>query len=172
MITEKGIQTNDDNIHKLDVLVYGTGFKTNPFLLNLDIKGKNKISIHEAWKESPKAYLGITVHQFPNLFLMYGPNTNLGHNSIIIMAEAQASYIAQCVKALQDKQWKTMEVKAETMLSYHHSIQTRLKDMIWNTVEDSWYKSANGNSPNNFPGRTMEYMKLTRQVDFGVFDIE
>lgn len=168
-ITTNEVVAGNGTAHTVDVLVYGTGFKTNPFLLGLDIKGRAGVTLKEVWKEGPKNYLGITISNFPNLFMMYGPNTNLGHNSIILMSEAQANYIAQSVKALVQNQWKSIEVKEKDMNTYHQSTQKRLQEMIWAKVKDSWYKSANGNIPNNYPGRTMEYIRKTKKVDFGKY---
>lgn len=170
-ITKEGVITGNGEEKEVDVLVYSTGFKTNPFLKGLAIHGKNGLSINEYWKDGPKNYLGMTMNQFPNLFMMYGPNTNLGHNSIILMSEAQANYIAQCVESLEKNNWKSISVKAEIIDEYHKNTQKRLEKMVWATVEDSWYKSENGNIPNNYPGRTMEYMKKTKKVDFGVFEV-
>ena len=170
-ITPNGITAGDGSTHAVDVLVYATGFKTNPFLMGLDLIGKNGISIKETWKGGPINYLGITVSNFPNLFMMYGPNTNLGHNSIIVMSEAQATYIAQCVKAAEQNEWKSMEISPTAMQTYHQSTQKRLSEMIWATVGDSWYKSANGNIPNNYPGRTIEYIRQTKKVDFNAYQI-
>lgn len=170
-ITKNGVIAGDGSEQKVDILVYSTGFITNPFLRGLDIQGKDGISIQEQWKEGPKNYLGISVNNFPNLFMMYGPNTNLGHNSIIVMSEAQANYIAQCISELEKNNWKSMEVKKDTMNAYHETTQNRLKNMIWMTVEDSWYKSANGNVPNNYPGRTWEYIRKTKRVDLSAYNI-
>ena len=171
-ITKSGVVAGDGTSYEVDILVYSTGFKTNPFLLGLDIQGKNGISIKEQWKDGPINYLGMTIHEFPNLFIMYGPNTNLGHNSIILMSEAQANYITQCIQKLENNNWKSIEVKAATMQTYHQTTQDRLKDMIWTSVEDSWYRSANGNIPNNYPGRTMEYIRVTKEVDFDSYNME
>lgn len=160
-----GIQTKDEK-HELDVIIFSTGFKTQPFLMGLDIVGKNGISIKEFWKDGPTNYLGITVSNFPNLFMMYGPNTNLGHNSIILMIEAQANYIVQCVEAIEKNTSHSLEVTPATMKKYHDEIQKRLKEMIWTTVEKSWYISKSGNLPNNWPGRTWEYMRRTKVFNF------
>lgn len=170
-ITEDGVIAGDGSAHKLDSLIYSTGFKTNPFLAGLDIQGKNGINIKDHWQEGPKNYLGITVDNFPNLFIMYGPNTNLGHNSIILMSEAQANYIGQCVESIKKNNWKALEVKSAIINAYHESTQNRLNNMIWTAVEDSWYKSANGNVPNNYPGRTMEYMQKTKKVNFAEYEV-
>jgi len=170
-IKDRSVISNDDSEYDLDVLIYATGFKTNPFLLDIDIKGKDAVSIKDHWKAGPKNYLGITVDLFPNLFMMYGPNTNLGHNSIIIMSEAQADYITQCIETIHNKKHKTIEVKSEILSAYHTEIQERLSKMIWTSIDKSWYISASGNIPNNYPGRTMEYMKKTKSVNFDEYHV-
>ena len=170
-INASGIKTSDGSMYDADVIIYATGFKTNPFLMNLDIRGKENISIHDAWKDGPKNYLGMTVNQFPNMFMMYGPNTNLGHNSIIIMSEAQANYITQCISHLIKNNKNSIEVKKPAIDSYYSEIQKRLKKMIWAQIDQSWYQSSNGNIPNNWPGRTMEYTKRTKQVNVDHYTI-
>ena len=102
--------------------------------------------------------------------MLYGPNTNLGHNSIILMSEAQANYITQCISGLEKNNWQSLEVKKTVMQNYYQQTQARLKNMIWAVIEDSWYKSANGNLPNNYPGRTMEYIRITKKVDFNAYE--
>jgi len=165
-ITNTGIVTTDGHLQELDLIVYGTGFKTNPFLSELDIIGKDKLSIREAWSNGPKNYLGMTVYGFPNMYLMYGPNTNLGHNSIIIMSEAQAKYISQCLSYIKNNKLTALEIRKEKFEEYYQGIQKRLDHMIWANIDKSWYKSANGDIPNNWPGRTMEYIRRTKKVAF------
>lgn len=165
-ITDEGVISGEGIFQNLDVIVYSTGFISNPFLLGLTLIGKDDITIQKAWKDGPENYLGITVSKFPNLFMMYGPNTNLGHNSIILMSEAQAEYIAQCVHEIISKNVKSMEVKPSAMNAYHQTTQERLKHMIWDKIDNSWYKSETGNIPNNYPGRTMEYKRKTKRVKF------
>jgi len=170
-IDKTGIVTKQKGKHELDVIIYATGFKTNPFLMNLDIKGKEDISIHKHWQDGPKNYLGMTVDQFPNMFLMYGPNTNLGHNSIILMSEAQSKYIVQCITHLEKNNNKVLEIKSSAISKYYEEIQARLKKMIWSKIDHSWYQSPNGNIPNNWPGRTMEYTRRTKKVVFDDYNI-
>jgi len=171
-IKPDGVVGGDGTFRKLDVLVYATGFKTNPFLLGLDIVGRNGQNIREAWKNGPVNYMGMTTSGFPNMFMMYGPNTNLGHSSIILMIESQAAYITKCIKALQERDLSSMEVAKEAMEAYHNSTQERLKEMIWNSTKDSWYKSSSGELPNNYPGRTIEYKKKTKKVKFEEYIIK
>lgn len=163
-ITQKGVVTSNNEEKELDVIIYATGFKTNPFLYQMDVKGLGGKSIHETWSSGAEAYLGIMTAGFPNLFMMYGPNTNLGHSSIVIMIESQTSYIIQCIKTIQDKNLKYMDVKKVVQDAYNVSIQKRLKSKAWNTVSKSWYKVGN-RITNNWPGRTIEYIKQTKHLN-------
>lgn len=168
-INSSGIVDKEEIQHDLDVLIYSTGFKTNPFLMNIDIVGRENVLLKDHWKDGPKNYLGINIDRFPNFFMMYGPNTNLGHNSIILMSEAQAGYISSCIGSMRLQKLQSIEIKKEVINEYHKKTQERLENMIWASVEDSWYRSPNGNIPNNYPGRTMEYMRRTKKVDFSEY---
>lgn len=168
--TSTGIETQNKH-HSLDHIIYATGFKANPFMLGLDIRGRQGIRLNDAWSAGPKNYLGMTVDGFPNMFMMYGPNTNLGHSSIIIMSEAQSKYITQCIQKIKVGDIKSIEVKESTLNTYYDNIQERLKKMIWNTIEKSWYRAKNGNLSNNYPGRTLEYIRLTKKVNFNDYNI-
>ncbi|GAB4395754.1 MAG: NAD(P)/FAD-dependent oxidoreductase [Microscillaceae bacterium] len=167
-ITEKGLRLREGTEIDLDVIIFGTGFQTNPFLMGLDVRGQAGKSIHEAWAKGAEAYLGITTSGFPNLFLMYGPNTNLGHNSIVIMSECQAHYISQCIATLKKHHFRSMDVKPEVQKAYNAEIQRRLQHSVWAQIEDSWYKSG-GKITNNWPGRTMEYEARTRKVNYAAY---
>lgn len=164
-----GVQTEDQS-YELDILIFATGFITNPFLKEIAILGEQNLSIREAWQGGPVNYLGISVHGFPNMFMMYGPNTNLGHNSIVIMSECQANYIAQCVQKIKNEDLAAIDIKKEVMIDYYKRTQERLKGMIWSQVGDSWYRSPDGSFPNNYPGRTMEYIRKTKRVDWSKYD--
>ncbi len=163
-----GVQTEDE-LYELDTLIFATGFITNPFLKEIEVIGTNNQSIREAWQEGPANYLGISVHGFPNMFMMYGPNTNLGHNSIIIMSECQANYIAQCINKMNSENLDSIDVKQQAMDEYFKQTQERLEGMIWSQVDHSWYRSADGSLPNNYPGRTMEYIQKTKKVDWSKY---
>ena len=169
-MTESGIRLKEGKEIPLDVVIFATGFKTNPFLMGLDIEGLKGQKICEAWKEGAEAYLGITTSGFPNFFMMYGPNTNLGHNSIVIMSECQAKYITQCIVAWQKNKFKYLNLKPEVQQKYNEKIQKRLANSAWDQIADSWYKSGN-KITNNWPGRTMEYDWKTRKVKFSVFEM-
>lgn len=161
-IDETGIRTREGTHYPCDVIIYGTGFVTNPFLDGIHIQGKSGTLLADHWADGAQAYLGITTSDFPNLFFMYGPNTNLGHNSILLMAESQADYIVQAMKEIQRSGAAALEVRADIEAGYNRALQERLRRMVWNDIETSWYKSG-GRITNNWPGSVGEYKKATRR---------
>lgn len=171
-IDVNGIKTEQQQSFPCDVLIYATGFETSVFLTPMQVIGKNQQVLNALWaKEGAEAYLGITHTGFPNFFMMYGPNTNLGHNSIILMIEAQTRYILSCLKALEDKQVQSLDVKPEVQKTYNTWIQKRMEGKIWSAVEHSWYKTKN-KVTNNWAGRTSEYRRLTKQMNPNDFNFE
>ncbi|RYF90483.1 MAG: NAD(P)/FAD-dependent oxidoreductase [Caulobacteraceae bacterium] len=162
-ITPAGVRTGDGAEHPCDVLVFGTGFETTDFLAPLAIHGENGLSMDDAWKDGAEAYYGVTVAGFPNLFLLYGPNTNLGHNSIILMIEAQVGYVVEALKALKARGAKALTVKPEAQARFNTRLQSDLQDTAWAGACSSWYKTASGKITNNWSGDTATYIKAMRQ---------
>ncbi len=160
-VDETGILTKSGLHFPCDVIIFGTGFITNPFLHGIVIRGKSGRALADHWSDGARAYLGIVTSEFPNLFFMYGPNTNLGHNSILLMAESQADYIVQALAAAERSNACALEVRADIEAQYNTDIQARLQAMVWNSVADSWYKSG-GRITNNWPGSVGEYRSVTR----------
>jgi cation diffusion facilitator CzcD-associated flavoprotein CzcO len=153
-----------------DVIIYGTGFQTNPFLADIDVIGVDKQSIRDAWSEGAHAYLGVSTHGFPNLHLLYGPNTNLGHTSIIIMLEAQADYVIQAMVNLDQLGKQSCEVKNEVEQDYNQELQTRLSTMAFSKIENSWYKDGD-KVTNNWAGGTREYAKRLKKIDMAAYTL-
>lgn len=169
-LSETGLVTRDGREVPADVIIYGTGFKTNPFLAPMDIRGIGGQRLRDAWHDGAQAYMGMITGGFPNLFMLYGPNTNLGHNSIVIMAESQARYITDAIETLDRNAQTVIEVKAEVEQKYNEEMQQRLSKMAWNAIEASWYKDGD-KITNNWPGSTYEYIRRTRQVQWADFKI-
>ena len=113
----------------------------------------------EQWYGGAEAYLGISVPNFPNLFLLYGPNTNLGHNSIIFMIECQVNHILACLPYIMRN--GTMEVRPEVMAAWTRQLDAAMAGMVWGNGCQSWYKTADGRVTNNWPGPTTLYRRLT-----------
>ena len=160
-IDDTGIRTRSGHHYSCDVIIYATGFVTNPFLDGIHIRGSSGKALSDHWSAGANAYLGMTTCEFPNLFFMYGPNTNLGHNSILLMAESQADYILQAIHSVDLHKGSTLEVRQDIEEQYNRELQARLQGMAWNSVADSWYKSG-GRITNNWPGSVGEYRRATR----------
>ncbi|WP_280213500.1 flavin-containing monooxygenase [Nocardia cyriacigeorgica] len=164
-ITPKGVRTADGVEHEVDVIIYGTGFKGTEFLAPMNVYGTGGRKLADAWAaEGARAYLGVSVPDFPNLFLMYGPNTNVGSGSIIYMLEAQARYIRQIIEYLGEHPGRGRAARPDTEQQWDDWLQNRLKDTPWNFCS-SWYRNASGRITNNWPGATLLYRWKTRRFD-------
>lgn len=148
-----------------DVVLYGTGFHTTELLAPMEIVGGDGVTLDDAWQRGAEAYLGAEVAGFPNLFVMYGPNTNLGHNSIIFMLECQARYVGQAIERLRDQDLASVEVRDDIHRRFNDTLQDRLRGSVWNSGCNSWYVDANGRIVNNWVGTTLEYRWRTRRYD-------
>ena len=167
-LTAKAVRCKSGREIAADVVIYGTGFQSNPFLAPMQIAGRDGRLLADAWSGGAQAYLGLMTSGFPNLFMMYGPNTNLGHNSIVVMIEAQAGYIVQAIQGLADRGARVLDVLPEVEAAYNVEMQQRLATMAWSQVADSWYKDR-GRITNNWPGSTWEYIRRTRQVEWSAY---
>ncbi|WP_216216508.1 flavin-containing monooxygenase [Amycolatopsis aidingensis] len=163
-ITPAGVRTGDGTEHPADVIIYGTGFATVDMLGPMEIHGLGGAPLTERWSRGARAYLGISVPEFPNMFLMYGPNTNLGGGSIIYMLESQARYIRQAVQHLAAHPGRYLDVRPEQERHWDTEIQRRLAGSVW-TRCSSWYRNEHGRVVTNWPGRTWEYRRRTRRLD-------
>ncbi|MFN2360647.1 MAG: flavin-containing monooxygenase [Marinobacter sp.] len=164
-VTENGVMTTEGALHKVDAIILGTGFAASGFLSPMEITGRKGVSLNRAWANGSEAYKGITVSGFPNLFMLYGPNTNLAHNSIVYMLESQVQYVLSCIRALQAKPGSAMDVKADRLRDFSANVQEKLKSSVWESGCQSWYLDENGKNTVNWPGFTFTYRKATRQVN-------
>lgn len=166
-ITPTGLRTADGTEHAADVIVYGTGFRATEFLAPVDVRGVGGRSLTEAWTGGARAYLGIAVPDFPNMFLMYGPNTNLGSGSIVYMLERQARYIRQAVERIAAER-SCLEVRPDVAERFDAEVQRRLARSTWSLCH-SWYREADGRVSTNWPGLVSEYHRRTRTLDLTDF---
>lgn len=167
-IGQTGIETSDGLSRDFDVIIYGTGFVTNPFLDDIDIVGRGGKTLSNHWSQGAHAHLGVATHNFPNLFFLYGPNTNLGHNSILLMSEAQIKLIMQILLASEHSGWRSAEVRKDVEDAYNETLQQRLRSTVWNEVSESWYRIGD-RITNNWPGSVGEYRRILRRFSPGDF---
>ena len=135
----------------------------------MQIEGLGGRKLEEVWREGAEAYLGVAVAGFPNLFLLYGPNTNLGHNSIIFMIECQVGYVVQCIRRLFGRDLDWLDVRREAQTRYNAELQRDLAKTAWAAGCSSWYKTASGKVTNNWSGFTVDYWRRTRRPRFEDF---
>ncbi len=150
-----------------DTIIYGTGFKVTDHPVMHRLIGRNGRSIAEHSADgSLRAYYGTTVPDFPNLFLMTGPNTGLGHNSIVFMIESQLNYVVDCLRTMDERGLATVEVRTDAVATFDEEIQRRLQTSVWNTGGcASWYLDANSRNTTLWPGFTWEFRRRTRRFD-------
>lgn len=169
-VTEDGIVDRGGRTHAADAIILATGFRSTEFLAPMEIRGLEGRSLEKDWREGAQAYLGITVSGFPNFFMAYGPNTNLGHNSIIFMIECQTRYILQCIDRLRKGDLAYLDLRREVQAAFNREIQEELRRTVWAETDHSWYKDEAGRITNNWSGTTTRYWWKTRKVDLGCYN--
>jgi cation diffusion facilitator CzcD-associated flavoprotein CzcO len=169
-IEKDAVVTTDGRRHEVDALIFGTGFKATQFLSPMRITGRNGLDLNDAWRDGAEAYKGISVAGFPNLFMLYGPNTNLSHSSIVFMLESQIHYVLLCLQQLQTANAGYMDVKPARQRSYVDGLQARLAKSVWASGCTSWYTTASGKNVANWPGFTFAYRHITRRLERGDYE--
>ncbi|MGH2712484.1 MAG: flavin-containing monooxygenase [Thermoleophilaceae bacterium] len=168
-VREGSVVDGDGVEHELDTIVFATGFAPNDPPIARRLKGREGLTLSETWRGSPRAYLGTTVGGFPNLFLFYGPNTNLGHSSIVYMLESQMAYVMSALDAMDERGAATAEVRSEVQDAFNAELQKRLQGSVWNSGCRSWYLDSNGRNSIQWPGFTFEFRRRTRRFEPGEY---
>lgn len=167
-VTPNGVLSDTGEHHDADVIIYGTGFAAGDFLDHVTITGLDGATLRERWSQGARAYLGMAVPGFPNMFLMYGPNTNLGSGSIVAMLECQAAYIRQAVNAVS--RGTAIDVDPGTEKVYDGRLQARLTAGVWSRC-DSWYVRPDGRVTTNWPGLVREYRRRTKEFSISDYRV-
>jgi cation diffusion facilitator CzcD-associated flavoprotein CzcO len=159
-VDKDAIVTADGTAHKADCIIFGTGFAATEFLVPMQVTGADSRDLHQVWRAGAQAHLGITVAGFPNFFMLYGPNTNLAHSSLVYMIEAQIRYVMACLKRLSTA--RSIEVKPDVQAKSNAVLARRMTHTVWSKGCTSWYQTAEGRNTNNWPGYTFEFAWRTR----------
>jgi cation diffusion facilitator CzcD-associated flavoprotein CzcO len=170
-VTPTGVRTRDGRERAVDAIVCGTGFKVSEYLSSIEITGRGGAELNAEWRRSLRSYLGITVSGFPNLFLLMGPNTGLGHNSMILMIEAQARYAVQTLAAMRRERLAFVDVKPEVEARFRAQLAEKMKGTVWTTGCASWYQTANG-EVFLWPAATVDYWWRTRTVALSDYETQ
>ena len=163
-ITETGIMTKSGETHEADMLIYATGFYPSRMLWPMKIRGLGGVDLQEHWDGNPRAYLGMTIPKFPNLFCMYGPNTNIVANgSIIFFSECEMRYILGCIKLLLETDCTALDCKQSVHDAYNRWVDAGNLQMAWGASNvRSWYKNSQGRVTQNWPFTLLEFWKRTQ----------
>ena len=166
-VTEEGVETADGALHPADAIIYGTGFHASDFLKTFDIYGKGGVELHDQWGGDARAYLGMTMPNFPNFFAIYGPNTNIVVNgSIIFFSECSVRYILGALELLAETGSKTLEVRQEVHDAFNARVDAMNARMAWGAPQvSSWYKNDKGRVSQNWPFPLVDYWQATLQPD-------
>ena len=165
-ILKHGIKTAAGTIHPHDIIIYATGFYSNPFLKEIDVRGAGGQSLSGHWKDGAFAYLGVTTSGFPNMFMLYGPNTNTGHSSIVYKLEAQVQHILKLMARTGEG---VVEVKTEPEAAYNKEAQEKLSKLAWAKTGASWYKDGD-RITNNWHGSSREFKRRLENPIYAHFD--
>ncbi|HET8871903.1 MAG TPA: NAD(P)/FAD-dependent oxidoreductase [Aquabacterium sp.] len=162
-INERGILTTKGKQIDLDLIVYSTGYDATDGVISYPVIGKGGRSVQDVWKEYPRAYLGTTLPGFPNLFVVTGPNTGIGHTSAIFVIESQMEYIRRAIQAVLKRQARSIEVKPQAEEDYTRMIHREMKPTVWASGGcHSWYQSKSGHVIAMFPGFSFSFRRMAR----------
>jgi 4-hydroxyacetophenone monooxygenase len=165
-INESGILTVEGVQRDYDMIVYGTGFHASKFLSPVKIVGRDNKNLHDWWQDDARAYIGTSMPGFPNLFCMYGPNTNLVVNaSIIMFSELTSKYIVDAVRQLLESGQQAMEVRQPVFDAYVQHVDEANMERAWGFSKvNSWYKNSKGRVTQNYPDSAADFWWRTHQV--------
>ena len=166
-ITPRGVRTESGKEHDLDVLIYGTGFQASRFLTPMQVLGRGGADMHKQWGGDARAYLGVTMPNFPNFFFLYGPNTNLVVNgSIIYFSECEVQYVLECLRFLLESGRQAIDCRRDVHDAYNVRIDAGNLKRAWGVSNvPSWYKSASGRVAQNWPFSLLEFWQQTQRMD-------
>jgi cation diffusion facilitator CzcD-associated flavoprotein CzcO len=165
-IKPHSIVTKDGTEREIDALILGTGFYVTDMPVAEYVRGRGGKTMADHWHGSPQAYLGSTVNGFPNMFFLVGPNTGLGHNSIVFMIESQLNYLMECLEQLDARGADVFEVREEVQTAFNDRLQQRLQGTVWNSGGcASWYLDENGKNTTIWPGFTWPFRQETRHFN-------
>jgi cation diffusion facilitator CzcD-associated flavoprotein CzcO len=170
-VRERSIVTADGTEREVDAIVFGTGFHVVDMPVGRMVTGRDGKTLADVWNGSPRAHLGCTVPGFPNLFILLGPNTGLGHSSMVYMLESQLAFVIGALRELRARNAATVEVRHEVAEKYNAELQARLQGTVWSTGCHSWYLDAQGRNPTLWPDWTWRFRLQTARFDPAQYEL-
>lgn len=166
-----GVELSDGRAVPLDTLICASGFQVDRPLGDLRVTGRDGVDLAEVWGPRPRAWLGVTVPRFPNAFLILGPNTGLGHSSVVLMAEAQIRWIVQAITHVRPTPGAWLDTRPEALEAFVAEVDRRHAGRVWTTGCASWYQGADGANFAVWPGSTARYLWRMRRFDPRAFTV-
>jgi cation diffusion facilitator CzcD-associated flavoprotein CzcO len=170
-ITEHSVIDADGTEREVDAIIFGTGFQVTDMPVGKAVKGREGKTLDDVWKGSPNAYLGTAIPGFPNMFLLLGPNTGLGHSSMIYMIESQVAHVMEALHAMRERGADTVEVRPEVAERFNREIDKRHEGAVWNTGCASWYLDDTGRNATLWPDWTFRFRRRTAQFQPGAYEL-
>jgi len=168
-VTATGIESEDGTERPADVIVLATGFESHAFVAPMEVIGAGGRTLAEEWDPVARAYLGLSVPGFPNMFLLYGPNTNGGTGSVIYVIEAGVAHVIAALNALERSNADRIEVRRERADTFNRELRGALAGTVWHTGCTNWYVDENGNDPSQWPWMWSTYRRRTQQLEPGAY---
>jgi cation diffusion facilitator CzcD-associated flavoprotein CzcO len=170
-VTSRGVRTRDGRERPADLLVLATGFETHGFVAPMEVTGEGGRTLAEEWSEVPRAYLGLSVPGFPNMFLLYGPNTNGGTGSVIYTIEAGVAHVIAALRELERHSAHKIEIRREAAQAFDRELREALATTVWHTGCTSWYLDENGHDPNQWPWLWHTYRRRAAEVSPQAYEL-
>jgi cation diffusion facilitator CzcD-associated flavoprotein CzcO len=165
-VTAGGVIGADGVERPADAIIYGTGFRSHDFVAPMEVRGRGGRELGEVWAETPGAHLGMAVSGFPNMFVLYGPNTNHGAGSVIYTLECQFNQVVDAAERIRDGRLRWLDVRPQAQAEWQAEIDRRSADTVWiNGGCGNWYVDERGRNTNNWVGSWLEYRRRTRRLD-------
>lgn len=172
VLRSNSLVTEDGTELTVDAVVCATGYAAADYLGEIEVVGEHNRSLREVWRDGAYAYLGMAVPGFPNFFMLYGPNTNVGSNSVIFMLEAQARYVVQALKYLRRTRRCYLSVRRDTMADFIATIDRWMEGTVWTTRCSNYFRTASGRVVTQWPRSARTFWWLTRRFRAGDYDFE
>jgi cation diffusion facilitator CzcD-associated flavoprotein CzcO len=166
-VREHSIVTGAGEEHEVDAIIFGTGFNVTDMPVARYVRGRAGKTLEEHWDGSPRAHLGSTVPGFPNLFMLLGPNTGLGHSSMVYMIESQVAHVMGALKEMRRRGAETLEVRPETVRDFNDHLDEQMQDTVWSTGCKSWYLDDTGRNSTLWPDWTFAFRRRAARFEPG-----
>jgi cation diffusion facilitator CzcD-associated flavoprotein CzcO len=170
-VTPTGIRAQDGTERPADVLVLATGFATHGFVAPMEIVGAGGHRLTAEWAEVPRAYLGLSVPGFPNMFLLYGPNTNGGSGSVVNTIECGVNHVIAALEELDRADARRIEVSRQAAETFDRELREALAGTVWHSGCTNWYVDENGHDPNQWPWLWTTYRRRTERIEPGTYEL-